>query len=338
MRSHWRSQRAVWAGTALALITLSAPAVRAATTKTDAEAQRAWLGVYSQELTEQLRDGIDYSGRGVLVNRVMTGSPAERAGLRKGDVITSINSRDVESPSELASTVRDLGVGRTVSVGIVRDGARRSLSVTLAARPEDEDSEPQMQMDEDRDDEGDGDTHGGPGTHTFQFKGLPEGLEMYGIGRGRLGVRVESLNPDLAGYFSVPGGRGVLVLEVLKGTPAERAGLKAGDVITAVGNQNVYDTGDLTGELGKRTGAVSLTVVRKGARRTVEAQLERAPRAFRWSDGDGFMGLNDKDKTVVRRYGPGSGGSDDADLREQMRQLREELKQLREEMRKQQNN
>ena len=334
MRRHWKSRWAVWAAASLALITLSAPAIPAAT-KSDAGSQRAWLGVYSQELTEELRDGIDYSGRGVLINRVITGSPADRAGLRKGDVITSINSRNVESPSELASVVRDLGVGRTVSVGIMRDGARRSLSVTLAARSEDEESAPEMQKDEDGD-QGDGDTRVSP--HVFRFKGMPEGFEMYGIGRGRLGVRVESLNPDLAGYFNVPGGRGVLVIEVLKGTPAERAGLKAGDVITAVGDQNVYDTGDLTGELGKRTGAVGLTVVRKGARRAFEAQLERTPRAFRWNDGDGFMGLNDKDKVEVRRYGSGSGGSDDADLREQMRQLREELKQLREEMRKQQNN
>src|SRR5262245_30356919 len=70
-----------------------------------------WLGVYSQSLTSELREGIDYNGRGVIVNRVVPGSPADRAGLQSGDVIVRLDSRDVDSPEELAQAVRNENVG-----------------------------------------------------------------------------------------------------------------------------------------------------------------------------------------------------------------------------------
>ena len=348
MRSPWGNRWAQLFGTGATLIALMAPAVRAA----DAPARSTWLGVYTQELTSDLRDGLDYSGKGVLVNRVVPESPADRAGLHKGDVIVSFNSRMLATPAELSDLVREMKPGQTASLGVVRDGARRTLSAKLAARSMDEDGEmPQMNDDErGSDDDSDrgpnaeseerseGDSeHGDARTHVFKFKSGSDGTGMDVLrlmGRGRLGVRIESLNPDLGGYFGVPDGRGVLVLEVLKGTPAERAGIKAGDVITRVGDQNVEDAGDLTRAVSKQEGRVTLTVMRKSERRTIEAELERAPRVMRWDGSEGPLGMNGNDRMVIRRSG---GAGDDAEMREQMRQLREELRSLREEIRKQHN-
>ena len=101
--------------------------------------QRPWLGVYMQELTSELREGMDYRGDGgVIVSRVVPDGPAERAGLRKGDVIVRVNSRTVDSPAELQDVVRAARVGQSVSVEVFRNGERRILSVRLDARPGDQ--------------------------------------------------------------------------------------------------------------------------------------------------------------------------------------------------------
>ena len=88
-------------------------------------------------------------------------------------------------------------------------------------------------------------------------------------------MRIESLNPELGDYFGLRDGKGALVLEVLKDTPAERAGLKPGDVITRAGDQAVTNGMDLVAALRGKEGKVALRVVRHGTPRTVEAELEK---------------------------------------------------------------
>src|SRR5262245_32903703 len=108
-----RRRRIVWAASGIALLLALATAGvlvgRAAAQSTGTP----WLGVTTQEITGDLRDGLSYSGRGVLVNRVVADSPAERAGIRKGDVIVSFNSRSVDSPDELVDLVRSALIGQS---------------------------------------------------------------------------------------------------------------------------------------------------------------------------------------------------------------------------------
>ena len=96
----------------------------------------AWLGVFTQSLTAELREGLDYSGGGVLVQRVVSDSPAGRGGVKRGDVIVRVDSHSVDSPDDLASAIQASSVGETVVLTVVRDGARESLRVKLADRPE----------------------------------------------------------------------------------------------------------------------------------------------------------------------------------------------------------
>ncbi len=100
------------------------------------DAQQPWLGVYMQEMSDDLRDGFDYDGPGgVIVSRVVRGSPAEKAGLERDDVIVRLNGRLVDSPSELTEMVAEAGVGQRVSVQVFREGSHRTLGVTLGKRP-----------------------------------------------------------------------------------------------------------------------------------------------------------------------------------------------------------
>src|SRR5262249_16658515 len=93
----------------------------------------AWLGVYSQQITPELRDGLDYNGGGAVVTRVLPGSPAARAGIEKGDVIVRVGSADVDSPDALADAVRSSRAGRTTDVRSGRGGRRRTLNVPLGS-------------------------------------------------------------------------------------------------------------------------------------------------------------------------------------------------------------
>ena len=317
----------------LALVAgFAASGVAAAKEGTDRGDGTPWLGVSMQELTSDLRDGISYNGDGVLVSGVSSDSPADRAGVRKGDVITSVNGHKVDSPDALAREVRAARSGQTVRLDVVREGRTRSLSATLTLRPD----RVEMDMgDNDNEDE----TPSGDraerhvirrhGDFDFEMPDLSNLPTM--MGRGRLGVRVESVSPDLAEYFHTT--QGALVVEVLKDTPASRAGLKAGDVITKVGDKSVDGQQELVRALRDEDRKTTLTVIRKGQSRTIEAELEAPGRAM------GMMDLGDGDRHVIVRRSPRTPDAPEApeapelrrgnaDMERQLRDLRRQVEEL----------
>lgn len=357
---------------------------------------RPWLGVVTQSVDGDLRESLDLRDEGVLVNRVVPDSPADRAGIRKGDVIVRFDGRDVSSPSELVDLVGDQRAGESVSLVVWRDGARRELTARLAEREDAEMNAPEapeapdapraprapdapdvrikayrngkpvpeaearrmlegfgdldhFRVHVDGDDDDSSDDSGDDGKRIerrIQINGLDglQGLEglrgldhlpgvMATVSKGRLGVRVEELSPDMASALGSSGTRGALVLEVIKDTPAERAGIKAGDVIVELDGKPVYDTDDIRGALPKDAGRVNVSLVRRGLRRTVEASVDAAPRTMTWRQS-GPMGLGrtgDDRIKVFRRSTPGA-QRDQADVRDELRQLREQLRDLREQL------
>ncbi len=314
-----------------------------------AQSGNGWLGVSTQSVTEELRDALDLRGDGVLVNRVVSGSPADRAGIRKGDVITAVNGRSVESPEELADVIRAQSSGSTASVRIARRGGEsQAISVRLGNRSEAQKG--------DRDDDEDWNGTPAPGTpapgrpevHVWKngkevdpddedFK-MPDMRGFRGFGdmsgmqfnmRPRLGVRLEKMNSDLGGYFGGTNGRGALVVEVVEDSPAERAGIKAGDVIIAVGSTNVDDPDDLIRAIANEEGRTSLTLVRRGTRRTVEAELGDRPRqsdTWRMRDGRAPRAPRTPATPEVRR-------NDDSD--HEIQELRDEIRELKKQLQEQ---
>jgi serine protease Do len=172
---------------------------------------RGWLGVSIQPVTPELAKAFNLSApAGALVSSVVAGSPALAAGLAPGDVITRFDDRTVVRADDLPKAVADTAIGRDVVLGIVRDGRPLTLRATIGRLAEEQAT-----------------------------------VAASPALKGSLGVAVQSLDPALARQRGLPDSRGALVSEVRDGSPAETAGLRAGDVITEVDRQRIATSEDL---------------------------------------------------------------------------------------------
>ena len=226
---------------------------------------RGWLGVSISEVTADKAKELKLPAeRGVLLTDVEADSPAAKAGLKSGDVITEFNGQKVEGTAQFSRLVRETPAGRTVQLTYWRDGRSQSASVQLGQarsafhmRPKDFNFHFEMpQLD--------------------RLRVLPE-LKLFSMGRPLLGIDAEDLSGQLGGYFGAPEGEGVLVRSVNEGSPAEKGGLKAGDVITQVNGERVKTVSDLREKLraGAEKKTFALGVLRNRSQVTVNVQIEQ---------------------------------------------------------------
>ena len=216
---------------------------------------------------------------GVRIDGVDEDSPAAKAGVKEGDLVVEFDGERVRSARQLTRLVQETPDGRTVKMTLERGGARQTVDITPAASATagawSLQVEPEFRAELERGMRGLRELPelGGP-MFDFRFDGMP-GIAA---ARGRLGVQVETLSDQLAEYFGVKGG-GVLVSGVTAESPAQKAGLKAGDVITAVNGTAVRDAGELVDELREAGDGreVRLDVVRDKTSTTVTATLAPAP-------------------------------------------------------------
>jgi membrane-associated protease RseP (regulator of RpoE activity) len=225
---------------------------------------------------------------GALVEDVREASPAEKAGIKKGDVIVEFDGERVRSARHLSRLVGETVEGRTVKAAVTREGKRVDLQVaptSAMARLGDEmeimvpkmfggnmrefqfEGFPRMDLSE----------RGGLGKdlEEFHWKDGDDAFELFKTrSRGRLGVGIQNLTPELAEYFGTKGG--VLVTGVKPDSPAAKAGLKAGDVITSVNDVTVASPEDLTREVRKAAdgAGVSIGYTRDKKAATAKATLE----------------------------------------------------------------
>jgi serine protease Do len=191
--------------------------------------ERGWLGVTIQSLTPELVKGFALpTAQGALVASVMDGSPAQKAGMKRGDVITEFNGRKVAASGDLPRAVAELPVGRDVPVTVWRDGKSVSLTARIARL---EDTEQKLA--------------GGPA----------------GGDKPALGLSVEPLTPEAARQLGLAEGRGVVVRAVQDGSPAANAGIQAGDVIVEVDRQPVASVSDLRRSVERHAKGTPLVVL-----------------------------------------------------------------------------
>jgi serine protease Do len=216
---------------------------------------------------------------GAVVTEVAKDSAAQKAGVKAGDVVTSFDGERVRSARQLERLVEETPAGRTVKVAVQRAGAPVTLDVTPEA-PKIAHVLPGEGGDVfhyQKRAPGAGSEWEGPQTMPFRFE-MPAGRfdfdaePFMAAGRGRLGVRVQDLSDELASYFGVKSG--VLVAGVEADAPAAKAGIKAGDVITAVNGTAITEPGELRREVAKvedgKTADLSVTRDKKALTLKVE--------------------------------------------------------------------
>ena len=158
-------------------------------------------------------------GAGVTVSNVVAGSPAETAGLKIGDTITSVDNKDVKSGDELVADIASRKPGSKAKLAFVRNGKKQDTTVTIADRSKLFASRL-------------GDEEEGPGEEEPK--------------PSKTGVTVQAITPDLADRLNIPAGKGVVVKDVKQGSFAEDIGLNRGDVILEVNKKPVNNAEDFT--------------------------------------------------------------------------------------------
>ena len=208
--------------------------------------------------------------QGAYVTRVERDSPAEKAGIMTGDVIVEFDGERVRSARQLSRLVRESADDRSVRAAVVRDGNRRMVDVT-----------PSNDRSITLPDLSGLDRQFRDLARNFEFRYDGPGGRGFGNfstgSRGRLGVALTRVSDQLATYFGVKSG--VLVTSVEMDSPAGRAGLKAGDVITAIDSRSVDDVSDVLDEVRRADdgGSLALTVTRDRKELKLTARMpERA--------------------------------------------------------------
>jgi serine protease Do len=189
--------------------------------KASGEVTRGWLGVAIQDLSQEMAE---YYGmekhEGVIVAKVFKGDPADKAGIKEQDIIVEVNGKKIDSTRALTGMIADLKVGQNVDIGVLRNGERKDVSVTIAKRDEEK---------------------------VVSTETLPPSQEE------ELGMKVSEISPEMSQRFSIPDAKGIIVTEVQQGSKAENAGVQPGDIIKEINHKPVNtlrEFSDMIGGIG----------------------------------------------------------------------------------------
>jgi len=213
----------------------------------------AYLGVDISDVTTERLSALKLKDeKGVEVTMVDQDAPAGKAGIKEHDVILTMNGTSIESGAQLRRMIHEMPPGRLVTFGLSRAGEPMTVRVQLADKHKEFSMGPNMK-----------DFHVNiPEIHIPDID-IPSMNMVVVTSSARSGLTVENITPQLGEFFGVKNGDGVLVRAVEKGSRAEKAGFRAGDVIVKVNDEPVHDTGDFSHAVRSRNGAaVSVGVVR----------------------------------------------------------------------------
>ena len=194
---------------------------------------RAWIGIGIQDLTQELRKQFEVSDReGVLINKIFPDSPAERSGLKIGDIVKEIDGEKVGNSRELVQQVLRKEVGQEVALKIIRNGKEMIIPVKTEEM-------------------------------AGEIKAEGEAPE---IERGRFGLTLKEITPQLAQRWGITADRGVVIVEVEAGSPGHNAGLQPGDIILEVNRKEIGNINDFQRAMegANRKEGVLFLIDRKG--------------------------------------------------------------------------
>ncbi|HEX6126074.1 MAG TPA: PDZ domain-containing protein [Pyrinomonadaceae bacterium] len=246
----------------------------------------SYLGVQTEEVTKEnlAKYGLR-EVRGVAVEKVMEGSPAEKAGLQNGDVIVRLGNEEITSVRKLTRMLGEISADHQVKITVLRGGNERELVATLGKRPMPKFEEGAFSMNMPRVPFPPGEFPTVPRGEQFpRVETLPPGTPATPFGFGfwsgrRIGIGVTTLTKQLSDHFGVAGG--LMINEVRADSPAAKAGLKAGDIIIEADGKEVRAEGDLIRRIQETKGGdVNLTIIRDRNRQTIRVAPEEVKDGF----------------------------------------------------------
>ncbi len=304
----------------------------------------SYLGVdISDVTTERLSVLKLKEEKGVEVTMVDQDAPAGKAGIKEHDVILTMNGTSIESGAQLRRMIHEMPPGRVVTFGLSRDGQPMTVKVQLA----DKHTEYMVHTPK-------------PGDFHFQIPEIhvPDidipPITVMVTSSARSGLTMENLSTQLGEFFGVKNGNGVLIRSVEKGSRAEKAGFRAGDVIIKVNDQAVHDTSDFSHGMKSRSGnSVNVVVVRDKKEQTLtlavpepkdSGDLQEESSDDIWINADSRVELGELRNEIARLRPQALLAAEDyrrsaeelrKSLRDQQKILTEESSKQREEFRKQ---
>lgn len=221
---------------------------------------QGFLGVQIRDLDREKADELKVkAGEGALVIEVTDKSPAAKAGIQENDVIVLFDGRTISDSEDLIKAVRRVAPGTEAAVVLERKGDRKTLKVTVG-----------KQKDE-------------PREFTFTLPHPPAKIakRIFHFRGGMYGLQLHELTSQLGSYFGAPEGRGILVEEVEKESPAAKAGFQAGDIILRIGSEPIEEMSDIRDGLEdyEKGEKAEVEVLRKGTRTTLSLPVEEVSRS-----------------------------------------------------------
>jgi serine protease Do len=275
-----------------------------------------WIGVYTQSIDKDLKEAFDLDRTdGILIVDVMKGSPAEKAGLRRRDIVIKFDGKAVDGSIPMVDLVKDTKPGDKIDLVYVRNGEEKSTTLEVGTRESSKGSV--LAITPNR-------------TPYSGSRSYGRTFHMDTESDSYIGVSIQDLNDQLGSYFGVSAGEGVLITEVSKDSPAEKAGLKAGDVVIGVDRKKVESSEDLQSAITskKKGDEITVNVLRNKQKLDIKVEVGE--------DTDGVhalvmpkMPMQLPSMPQFKLFG---GSGDDAQSSDAIKELREEIKQLRHEL------
>lgn len=184
--------------------------------KAKGKATRGWLGVSVQDISEDIAKTMKIKDRnGVLISDVFEGDPADKAGIKSGDIVTEIDGKPVKDTHELLLVVSSLSIGETVKIKIIRDGQEKILPITIAER-----------------------------TDKAEIAASQQTGEAFGM-------TVQEITPEIASHLGLGTKKGIIVVDVQEGSAADEVGIQPQDIILQVNKVKVTTMKEYQKELSK---------------------------------------------------------------------------------------
>lgn len=207
-----------------------------------------WIGVRIQKLTPELAEEFK-AKEGALIGDVMPDTPAQKVGLKRGDVVTAVDGKEVKTPTEMRRQILNKKVGQRVMITFIRDGVKKNIPVVTVEKPSE--------------------------TPEIETK-TPEEIKEEGRW---LGMDISSITPQLKRRYNLADTQGVVVTDVEMGSRAFQMGVREGDIIKEINRRKIQSLADFTqiARLIKKDAKVTMLIKRKGYTMYLSLYEKRLP-------------------------------------------------------------